>query len=138
MGAPAQRLKFLEDALNLGYKRTLSVNRNDLDAVVGVAETQYAMGKMCSAQGDSGNASQMYLASAQRYGSVLSDPKLWNDFGDVHERSNFLYNAAVAMSAVGGDAALAEAVQTVKACVSFGVINPQEILSDSDLAAIHG
>ena len=136
--ATPQRVKLLEDALSLGYRRALSVNRNDLDGSVGVAETHFQLAKLYREAGDLSQAHANFSASAQKYTSIAGDQELWMNFGSVHERSDHLYNCACALAQLGDQACLAQACQAIQSAMTFGTINPDlsEIKNDPDLHPI--
>lgn len=140
---PQQRYQFCESALTKGYNRALSVNRNEVDAAVGVGEAHFQMGKILREIGDAPNACANFLASAQRYSSVRSNEMLWKEFGSVQERSDFLYNAACALAACAQtsqnqerEGFLREAIQVLEQCMAFGAVTAADVQSDEELLLV--
>ncbi len=115
------------------YELATRVDRNNLDAAVGIAEAHLAMGRLRQQMGDAAGAREHFVLSARKYGSIAGDPKLWKDFGSTTERSEFLFNWACACALAGS---LQEACLALSQCCSFGIVTPAEIQADADLVAI--
>ncbi len=112
----------VKEALDRGYHPALAINDGDADANVGIAEAQFLLGKL------TGNA-EHFASSAQRYLAVASHH--WADFGSCSDRSDFLFNSAIACSLAG---LKSEAVACLRQCVSYGLTSKEEVLAEPDLA----
>ena len=110
------------------------MDRNNLDAAVGIAEAHLAMGCLYLQMGNAAAAQENYVLSARKYGSIVGDPKLWKDFGSTTERSEFLFNWACACALAGN---AQEACLALSQCCSFGIVTPAEIQADADLISVH-
>ncbi len=68
-----ERINFLEEALKIGYCAALTVDRNNLDAQVGYAETYMEMGKLYRGIGDQAKMGECFVTSARKYIAIVSD-----------------------------------------------------------------
>jgi len=124
-----------EQALARGFQATLGIDRYNVDATIGVAEANSALGKFAAALGaEPAKCREYFLRSVQAYQTVLEEPKVRREVGGYREVADVQYNCACA-AARAGNPSLAQ--QLLAPLLASGFADRGEALQDAELEALH-
>jgi hypothetical protein len=120
----AQRAEELQRAEMEGFKRALTIDRNDVNAITGMAEAELA--KAREAITGAGEQARLWYSEAMRAEPV--------DVGGWKERAEVMYNLACACSIAGVD--FDGAAIALKSAINCGAATAEEASADEELASL--
>ena len=127
-GSTEQQLK-LGNALHQGYQAALHVNASSSEALIGIAEAQGKMGRLCLRNG-SKDALQHFLEGAKAYQKALQAP---NSLGSLQERCEIKYNLACYLCLIAQHEA---ALMLLAELFQKDGITVQDLTTDEDLCSL--